>query len=189
MNFQLFLKLGFYHILEGYDHLLFLIGLIIVADKWKNLLTIISAFTITHSTTLILSALGILSLPPILTESLIAASICYVGIENVISGNKNKRWLVAGLFGLIHGAGFSGHLTDLLKTMLNGSELWSTLMGFNIGIELGQLLVIIAVFPIIFLLRKFISSKIIYNNLINELSRVIAAIGAILLIFRIWEIK
>lgn len=121
--------------------------MIIVADKWKNLLTIISAFTITHSTTLILSALGILSLPPILTESLIAASICYVGIENVISGNKNKRWLVAGLFGLIHGAGFSGHLTDLLKTMLNGSELWSTLMGFNIGIELGQLLVIIAVFP------------------------------------------
>src|SRR2546421_11835857 len=102
-QFEAFFKIGFYHILEGYDHLLFLLGLIIITKNFRSLFSVISAFTVAHSTTLILSALGILSLPPAITESLIALSIVYVGIENIVKGNSNKRWIVAGSFGLIHG--------------------------------------------------------------------------------------
>jgi hydrogenase/urease accessory protein HupE len=133
-QFEAFFKIGFYHILEGYDHLLFLIALIIVTKDLRSLLSVISAFTIAHSTTLVLSALGILSLPPVVTESLIALSIIYVGIENVVRGQTKGRWIVAGSFGLIHGAGFSGHLTDILKGMMAMGDIWSPHMGFNVGI-------------------------------------------------------
>jgi len=97
-NLILFLEVGFRHILEGYDHLLFLAGLIIVAKDFRSLFPVITAFTIAHSTTLILSALGILSLNPTLTETLIAASIAYVGIENLIRKNMQYRWIIAGGF-------------------------------------------------------------------------------------------
>ena len=117
-NFNLFLEVGFRHILEGYDHLLFLAGLIIVAKDFRSLFPVITAFTIAHSTTLILSALGILSLNPTLTETLIAVSISYVGIENLIRKSIQFRWVIAGGFGLIHGAGFSGHLIKLLRSVL-----------------------------------------------------------------------
>ena len=117
--FTVFLELGFDHILDGYDHLLFLAGLIVVATDWRSLLAVISAFTVTHSTTLILSALDILALDPVFTETLIAASIAYVGIENLVREEQTRRWIVAGVFGLIHGAGFSGHLTELLRSMMD----------------------------------------------------------------------
>src|SRR5437016_3934794 len=146
-QFETFFRIGFFHILEGYDHLLFLIGLIIVTKNFRSLFSVISAFTIAHSTTLILSALGVLSLPPVLTESLIALSIVYVGIENILRTEMRSRWIVAGSFGLIHGAGFSGHLTDILKGMLEMGNVWIPLTGFNIGIELGQIIVICTVFP------------------------------------------
>src|SRR6266550_3568667 len=107
-QFEAFFRIGFFHIIEGYDHLLFLAGLIIVTKDFRSLFSVISAFTIAHSTTLVLSALGILSLPPVVTESLIALSIVYVGIENVVRKEARGRWIVAGSFGLIHGAGFSG---------------------------------------------------------------------------------
>jgi hydrogenase/urease accessory protein HupE len=181
-TFSAFLRIGFFHIIEGYDHLLFLLGLIIVTDKWKDLLKVISAFTVAHSTTLILSALGILSLPPIVTESLIALSIVYVAIENIVRKVKSKRWIVAGSFGLIHGAGFSSHLTDLLKAQLGMGNIWSPITGFNLGIELGQLTVIACVYPLMLLVRKYGNEAL----LMPEISRVIAAIGGILLVFRIF---
>ncbi len=181
-TFSAFLRIGYFHIIEGYDHLLFLLGLIIVTHKWKDLLKVISAFTVAHSTTLILSALGIISLPPIVTESLIALSIVYVGIENIVRKVKSGRWIVAGSFGLIHGAGFSSHLTDLLKAQLGMGNIWSPIMGFNIGIELGQLTVIACVYPLMLLVRKFGKEDL----LVPEISRVIAAIGGVLLVFRMF---
>jgi hydrogenase/urease accessory protein HupE len=181
-NFTLFLELGFRHILEGYDHLLFLIGLIIVARGWRSILSVITAFTVAHSTTLVLSALGLISLPPVLTESMIALSIAYVGIENVVRTEQRNRWIVAGLFGLIHGAGFSSHLTDLLKSMLGMGQIWPPLIGFNVGIELGQLTVLAVTFPLIWLLRR--SAK--ETAIVHEISRAIAAVGLVLVVWRIW---
>ena len=179
-QFETFFKIGFFHILEGYDHLLFLLGLIIVTKDFRSLFKVISAFTIAHSTTLILSALGILSLPPVITESLIALSIVYVGIENVVRKETKNRWIVAGSFGLIHGAGFSGHLTDILKGMMDMGNVFIPLTGFNIGIEAGQIVVICIVFPLMWLVRKYGKER----EIVVEISRVIAAVGAVLLVFR-----
>lgn len=180
--FSLFFDLGFRHILEGYDHLLFLIALIIVTREFRSLLSVVSAFTVAHSTTLVLCALGVISLDPVITESLIAASIAYVGIENVVRREYSRRWIVAALFGLIHGAGFSGHLTDLLRNSLGAGAVWSPLMGFNLGIELGQLLVIVAIFPLVWWMQKKGGDRVI----VPEISRVVAAIGGMLLVARIY---
>ncbi len=180
-NFILFLQIGFRHILQGYDHLLFLLGLIIVTKDLRSLISIASAFTITHSTTLILSALGILSINPTITETLIAASIAYVGIENLIRKDQKYRWIVAGSFGFIHGAGFSGHLTELLKSMLGMGNIWAPLLGFNLGIEFGQVTVIILVYPLFWYIRKLEQQKLV----INTFSLLIAAMGIILLALRI----
>jgi hydrogenase/urease accessory protein HupE len=180
-NFILFLQIGFRHILEGYDHLLFLAGLIIVTRDLKSILKVATAFTVTHSTTLILSALGILSLNPGITEALIAASIAYVGIENLFIKNQDYRWIVAGSFGLIHGAGFSGHLTELLKSMLGMGNIWAPLTGFNVGIELGQLTVILIVFPIFVYIRKMKKELVV----VPAISIMIAASGIFLMIYRI----
>ncbi len=182
--FSVFLELGFDHILDGYDHLLFLAGLIIAATEWRALLAVISAFTIAHSTTLVLSALEIVSLDPTLTETLIAASIAYVGIENLVMKEQRRRWLVAGAFGLIHGAGFSGHLTELLKSMMEMGTIWAPLVGFNIGIELGQIVVIAISIPVIYGFKRFGKWEV----LVPEFSRVIAAIGVFLVISRVWKI-
>jgi hydrogenase/urease accessory protein HupE len=182
--FSVFLTLGFDHILDGYDHLLFLAGLIIVARDWRSLLAVISAFTVTHSTTLILSVLDILALDPKLTETLIAASIAYVGVENLVMKDQRHRWIVAGAFGLIHGAGFSGHLTELLKPMFDVGNIWEPLVGFNIGIELGQIFVIGVSIPVIWGLRR--TGR--WEDLIPEFSRIIAAVGVFLVISRVWEL-
>jgi hydrogenase/urease accessory protein HupE len=182
--FSVFLTLGFDHILDGYDHLLFLAGLIIVASDWRGLFAVISAFTVTHSTTLILSALDVLSLDPQLTETLIAASIAYVGVENLVMKDQRHRWVVAGAFGLIHGAGFSGHLTELLRNMMDMGNIWGPLVGFNIGIEVGQIFVIGVSIPIIWGFRKLGC----WEDLVPEISRIIAAVGVFLVISRVWEL-
>ena len=193
-NFTLFLQIGISHILQGYDHILFLTGLIVVTKNIRSILKIASAFTITHSTTLILSALGILSINPFITEALIAFSIAYVGIENLFiwksnkpSGGKNSdksyRWIVAGSFGFIHGAGFSGHLTELLKSMLGMGNIWAPLLGFNVGIEIGQIIIIALVFPVFYYIRKFNKQ----NVFVPATSILIAAAGVILIFLRVFS--
>jgi hydrogenase/urease accessory protein HupE len=185
-DFGAFFNIGLHHILEGYDHLLFLLGLILVARSWRSLLMVVSAFTVAHSTTLVLSALEVLSIPPIITETLIAASIVYVGIENTVrgSGENSHRWVVAGLFGLIHGAGFSGHLVGLLKGAVEQGSIWPALIGFNIGIEVGQIIVVLAALPLLWLADK----QGVREKLVPEISRMIAAVGGVLVVARIWGI-
>ncbi|MCC7439542.1 MAG: HupE/UreJ family protein [Armatimonadetes bacterium] len=184
-DFGTFFTIGLHHILEGYDHLLFLLGLILVARSWRSLLMVVSAFTVAHSTTLVLSALEVVAIPSIITETLIAASIVYVGIENTVrSGEHSQRWVVAGLFGLIHGAGFSGHLVGLLKGVMEQGSIWPALIGFNIGIEVGQVVVVLAALPLIWLAEK----QSLREKLVPEISRMIAGIGGVLVVARIWGI-
>lgn len=180
-NLSLFFQLGLTHILAGYDHLLFLSALLLVAQSPLDVLKVITAFTLAHSTTLVLCALDVLRLDATLTEALIAASIFYVGVENVIMPVQPRRWLIAGAFGLIHGSGFSGHLTDLLKAAMSAGGVWESILGFNLGIEAGQLIVIAVVSPLLWWLRRWEKS----DAVIAELSRAIAATGLVLMVMRL----
>ena len=156
-----FVRFGFGHILEGFDHLLFLLCLVIPVRRLGPLVTVVTAFTLAHSITLIASAYGMvpntLWFPP-LVETLIAASIVYMAIENSIRRDVEHRWLVAFGFGLIHGFGFSFALGETLQ--LAGDHLPTALFSFNIGVELGQLLILLLLIPTIRLfLRLSVSER------------------------------
>lgn len=153
-RFRRFVKLGVEHILVGYDHLLFLGGLLVACRRFKTMIGIITFFTIAHSITLALAALDVVSIPPQIVEPLIAASIVYVGIENLIRKDEpSGRWILTFIFGLIHGFGFASVLkqTGLGSTP---SGLILPLFSFNLGVELGQIAVAAVVLPILLQLRK-----------------------------------
>jgi hydrogenase/urease accessory protein HupE len=140
-----YLALGFEHILpKGLDHILFVLGIFLLSLAWRPLLYQVTAFTVAHSITLALSLYGIVSLPVSVVEPLIALSIVYVAVENILTdGLKPWRvWVVFG-FGLLHGLGFAGVLTEL---GLPRSEFVTALIGFNVGVEFGQLAVILLAF-------------------------------------------
>jgi hypothetical protein len=150
-----FVKLGIGHILSGIDHLLFLLCLIIPFRRITLLIPIITAFTLGHSVTLIGTAYNMAPIgawfPPFI-EAAIAASIFYMAIENIIGANVNQRWIITGLFGLVHGFGFA----DVLKEQLQfaGSNLLVSLLSFNVGIEIGQLAVLCVFVPALALLFR-----------------------------------
>lgn len=129
------LWLGVEHIATGYDHLLFLLALLMGAARFGATVRIVSAFTVAHSLTLGLAWHGILAPPAWLVETAIAASIGWVALENAVRRVGRHRWLLAGGFGLIHGLGFYGALRDL---GLAEAGLVTTLLGFNLGVEVGQ---------------------------------------------------
>lgn len=145
-----FLKMGVEHILTGYDHLLFLFGLVLVGGRARSLVGIVTAFTIAHSITLAVAAFGVWSPPSRVVEPAIAASIAYVGVENFVVKDAAKRWRITFPFGLIHGFGFAGALQDV---HLSRAQIPTALVAFNVGVELGQLAVMAAVLPIVLLLR------------------------------------
>ncbi len=153
---------GFKHILDGTDHLLFILCLVIPFRRIAPLVLIVTAFTIAHSITLIASAFGFapdaLWFPP-LVETLIAVSIVYMAIENIIGSNVTRRWMIAFGFGLIHGFGFSFALRDTLQ--FAGSHLLTSLLSFNLGVELGQLAVLLVLVPALgFLFRYVVAERI-----------------------------
>src|SRR5262245_31994830 len=149
-----FVKSGFWHILGGPDHLLFLLCLVLPFRRigW-TLVAVITSFTVAHSITLIAAARGMVPagawFPP-LVELLIAASILYMALENIVRPNLRWRWLITGLFGLVHGFGFSFLLKEQLQ--FAGDHLLVSLLAFNIGIELGQLAFIAVAIPVLVLL-------------------------------------
>jgi hypothetical protein len=151
-----FVRLGFLHILEGFDHLLFLFCLIIPFRRFRELVLLVTAFTLAHSVTLVASAYGVapgaLWFPP-LVETLIAASIVYMALENIVGGKVRKRWLITFGFGLVHGFGFSFALRETLQ--FAGSHLLTSLLAFNLGVELGQLLVLALFLPALALLFRY----------------------------------
>jgi hydrogenase/urease accessory protein HupE len=152
-SFLEFLKLGVEHILTGYDHLLFLFGLMIVCRNLRSLLTVITCFTIAHSITLALATLDVVRLPGRIVEPLIAASIAYIGLENLIRGDAQRwRGLVAFSFGLVHGLGFADALREF-GINPGGFGIVVPLVGFNLGVEVGQLCVAAVALPVLWKLR------------------------------------
>jgi hydrogenase/urease accessory protein HupE len=153
-SFANFLSLGVKHILTGYDHLLFLFGLLIVARGFFSALTIITSFTIAHSITLAVATLHLVQIPSRIVEPLIAASIVFVGVENLLRGDiPNARRMVPFGFGLIHGFGFASALREAGIGSGAGSIVLP-LVSFNLGVELGQIMVAAVALPIIWKLRE-----------------------------------
>jgi len=148
-----FVRLGFLHILDGIDHLLFVLCLVIPFRRLMPLFGVVTAFTLAHSITLIASALGFapssLWFPPII-EFLIALSIVFMAFENIVGANLKRRWLVAFGFGLVHGFGFSFALRESLQYA--GAHLTTALLSFNLGVELGQIAVLLVLVPALGLL-------------------------------------
>lgn len=154
-SFGTFVKLGVHHIWIGYDHLLFLFGLIVVCRRFMTMAAIITCFTLAHSITLALAAFDVLTLSPRIVEPLIAASIVYVGVENLVLRGRepqHRGWLTFS-FGLIHGFGFAGALKEVSHD-LAGRALALPLFSFNLGVELGQIAVAAICLPLILLLRR-----------------------------------
>lgn len=131
--------LGVEHILTGYDHILFLLALLIVSPRFWQLAKIVTAFTVAHSFTLALAWYGVIELPSQLVESLIAISIAYVATENLFREGFAHRWLLAGGLGLVHGLGFYSALS---KLGLGTTDATTTLLAFNLGVEAGQLAIV-----------------------------------------------
>ena len=155
-----FVAAGFRHILDGTDHLLFLFCLVIPFRRFRPLFMIVTAFTVAHSVTLIASAYNLgpdaLWFPPLI-ETLIAVSIVYMALENIVGSKVERRWMIALGFGLVHGFGFSFALKQTLQ--FAGSHLLTSLLSFNLGVELGQLLVLVLLIPLLELLFKFVVAE------------------------------
>lgn len=138
--------LGVEHILIGVDHVLFVVALLLGGGRLRNVVAIVTAFTLAHSLTLALAWFGLVDLPSRLVESLIAASVAYVAFENLLGRGTRYRWLLAFAFGLVHGLGFYGALSELA---LDPAHTLRTLLAFNLGVELGQLAIVAVVFPLL----------------------------------------
>ena len=150
-----FVRLGVEHIWTGYDHLLFLFALLVVCRSFKSIVAIITCFTLAHSTTLALATLDIVNLPSRFTEPAIAATIVFVGLENLFRRGAEPpgRWALTFGFGLIHGFGFASVLREL-GVGGNGSSIAMPLFTFNAGVELGQVAVALVVLPVVWRLRQ-----------------------------------
>jgi hydrogenase/urease accessory protein HupE len=146
-----FLRLGVEHILTGYDHLLFLLALLLRGGRLWSLLRIITAFTIAHSITLGLAVTGVVTRPGRVVEPAIAASIVWVALENLaVRSPSRRRWLVSFAFGLVHGFGFASAIEPLA---LPRARLALALLGFNLGVEVGQAFVVALLLPVLLWLR------------------------------------
>lgn len=164
-----FTELGFLHILDGIDHLLFLLCLVIPFRQFKQLIIVVTAFTVAHSITLIASALGAapgaLWFPPLI-ETGIAVSIVYMALENIVGvTNLQRRWMLTFAFGLVHGFGFSFVLHETLQ--FAGSHLLLSLVSFNVGVEIGQLVVLVVLIPALNLLFRFVVAERIGTILLS----------------------
>ena len=145
--------MGVEHILTGYDHLLFLFGLLIAMSQFRATVWVITCFTLAHSATLALAAFDVVRVSGGFVEPLIAATIIYVGAENLLrSDGPTGRWRLTLIFGLVHGLGFATDLKEKLAGMV-GAKIAVPLVSFNLGVELGQMAVAALVLPLIWWLR------------------------------------
>jgi hypothetical protein len=152
-----FIGLGIAHIVSGYDHLLFLLCLVVPLRGWRQILSVITVFTIAHSFTLLGTAFSLAPsgawFPPFV-ETAIAASIVYMALENIMGVNVERRILITGLFGLVHGFGFSYGLQENFQ--FAGDHLLVSLFAFNVGIEVGQILVLVFMLPALAVVRRYV---------------------------------
>jgi hypothetical protein len=165
-----FVELGFAHIMDGIDHLLFIICLVIPFRRIRPLIAIVTSFTVAHSITLFASALGFAPTAlwfPSLIEVLIALSIVYMAFENIVGPKLERRWLIAFGFGLVHGFGFSFALRESLQ--FAGTHLVTSLLGFNVGVELGQLACLVVAIPVLNALFKYVVAERMGTILLSAL--------------------
>lgn len=167
---RLFVEEGFAHILDGIDHLLFLFCLVIPFRQFRSLALIVTSFTVAHSVTLIASAYDMapdaLWFPPLI-ETLIAVSIVYMAFENIVGARLERRWLITFGFGLVHGFGFSFALRETLQ--FAGAHVLPSLLAFNVGVELGQLVVLAVLVPLLNLLFKYVVAERMGTILLSAL--------------------
>ena len=166
-----FVRLGFFHILDGIDHLLFLFCLVIPFRKFRSLIIVVTSFTVAHSITLIASAFNYapsgLWFPPLI-ETLIATSIVYMALENIVGGMTiTRRWMITFGFGLVHGFGFSFALHETLQ--FAGTHLITSLLAFNVGVEIGQMVVLLVLVPALGLLFRYVVAERVGTIILSAL--------------------
>lgn len=181
-TFWLYLKTGFQHIIPyGFDHILFVLSLFLLSPKLKPILLQATAFTVAHTITLGLGMYRIVSIPPSIIEPLISLSIVYVSVENMINRDlKTSRLGIVFLFGLVHGLGFAGSLQEM---GLPQNAYFISLLTFNVGVELGQIAVILLFY---FLVARWFSFRSFYRKaIVLPLSSMICLVAAIWTIERV----
>ena len=175
-----FFAMGIEHILTGWDHLVFLFGLVLVRARVRDLVWVVTAFTVAHSITLALAVLGVFAPSARIVEPAIGLSIAYVGIENFFLTDPKKRWRITFPFGLVHGFGFASALAEL---RLDRARIPSALVSFNLGVEAGQLVVIVVLVGLVALARKRIAT--FDPRGVRVLSAGVAVTGVVLAIVRL----
>jgi hydrogenase/urease accessory protein HupE len=180
--FTKFVVLGIEHILTGYDHLAFLFALLLAGSTLREVLKIITSFTLAHSISLALATFNVVTISPAIVEPLIAVSIVYVGCENLFRRNLNRRWLLTFGFGLIHGLGFASVLREL--NIGNAARVAIIpLLSFNLGVELGQVTIAALVLPLIWRLKP---RSWFVPRLVPLCSTCVALLGVFWLIMRVF---
>jgi hydrogenase/urease accessory protein HupE len=185
---QRYLVTGIEHIFLGYDHIAFLVGVVLWARRIVPVIKIVTAFTIAHSITLSLAALDIVVIPSIVVEPTIAASIVFVAMENFFSRDIDGRWRVTFAFGLIHGFGFAGALREV---GLPANAVVTALAAFNVGVEIGQVAIVSIVVPMLIALDRLMASDrakpVRATSLVYGLSALISLLGSYWLLTRMFE--
>jgi hydrogenase/urease accessory protein HupE len=185
---QRYLVTGIEHIFLGYDHIAFLVAIVLWARRLLPVIKIVTAFTIAHSITLSLAALQIVVIPSTIVEPAIAASIMFVAVENFFSRNVDGRWRVTFAFGLIHGFGFAGALQEF---GLPANAIVPALAAFNIGVEIGQVAIVSIVVPALIVLDRLFAADrakpVRAASLVYALSALITVLGGYWLVTRVFE--
>jgi len=181
-GFRAYARLGVEHILTGYDHLLFILGLLVVCRRFRTVAGIVTCFTVAHSVTLALAALDVVTLGSRVVEPLIAATIVLVGVENLVRGDEPRgRWLLTFAFGLVHGLGFASALKEI-GLGAAGTSIVGPLIAFNLGVEIGQLAVAI---PLLALLWKLRARPAFARYGARGISLIVTAVGLVWLVRRL----
>jgi hypothetical protein len=176
-----FIGQGVLHIFTGYDHVLFILTLLFGVGSWRRLAAVVTSFTAAHSVTLALSTLGVVTVPPAIIEPLIAVTVLAVAVDAVLRPQAGARLAMTFAFGLIHGFG----LSNVLRALgLSGSQLLPALLGFNVGVELGQLAIVTPLFPVVLWLRR---RQPVYGRARNVLCGGVAVVAVFWIVVRVTE--
>jgi len=175
-SFLQFVRMGAMHIFTGYDHIAFLLGIVLIGGSFPTILKVVTSFTVAHSITLALAALGLVVLPTLVVESGIALSIMYIALENLFFKTFDRRWIVTFFFGLVHGFGFASALAEV---HLSGALLATALFSFNLGVEVGQVCIVALLLPGLLYMQHLRLHQLI----VRGISVVILALGT----FWFWQ--
>jgi hydrogenase/urease accessory protein HupE len=188
-----FVRWGMHHIFIGYDHIAFLLALLLAARRVGEMIKIVTSFTVAHSITLLLAAFQVISISPKITEALIAASIVYVAGENYFLKEAKWRWVLTFLFGLVHGVGFSSALREQLADF---DQVVVPVLAFNVGVELGQVAILLVALPLLAGLRGLLAGRgdeerreRVRRRVLWAGSGIIGLAGVVFLVERLWDVE